>query len=115
MSPTTGHTNRAVIVWCDDGLLRSKTGHRTPVNPDDVEVDEVLAAALRRDREDGRLVLGLSWQPEIAAGTRTAVEVDDVFERMNVLLIVDSHGSWASHTGPFRPLSPFPRSRLYCA
>jgi aryl-alcohol dehydrogenase-like predicted oxidoreductase/histidinol phosphatase-like enzyme/predicted kinase len=81
-----GHTNRAVIVWCDDVLLRSKAGHRTPVDPDDVVIDEVLAAALRRDRKDGHLILGLSWQPEIAEGTRTAANVAAVFERMNALM-----------------------------
>ena len=66
-------------------LLRSKTGHRTPVDADDVETDEALAAALRRDREDGYLILGLSWQPEIAAGSRTAAGAAAVFERMNAL------------------------------
>ena len=84
--PPAGHTNRAVIVWCDDVLLRSKAGHRTPVDPDDVEIDEALAAALRRDREDGYLILGLSWQPEIADGTRTAADVAAVFARMNALV-----------------------------
>lgn len=85
-TPTAGHTNRAVIVWCDDVLLRSKSGQRTPVDPDDVEIDEVLAGALRRDREDGYLILGLSWQPEIAAGTRMAADVAAVFARMNALV-----------------------------
>ena len=84
--PPAGHTNRAVVVWCDDVLLRSKAGHRTPVDPDDVEIDETLAAALRRDREDGHLILGLSWQPEIADGTRTAADVAAVFARMNALV-----------------------------
>ena len=84
--PPAGHTNRAVVVWCDDVLMRSKAGHRTPVDPDDVEIDEALAAALRRDREDGRLILGLSWQPEIANGSRTAADVAAVFARMNALV-----------------------------
>jgi aryl-alcohol dehydrogenase-like predicted oxidoreductase/histidinol phosphatase-like enzyme/predicted kinase len=83
--PPAGHTNRAVIVWCDDVLLHSRAGHRTPVDPDDVEVDEALAATLRRDRDEGYLILGLSWQPEIADGTRTAADVAAVFARMNAL------------------------------
>jgi len=81
-----GHTNRAVVVWCDNVLLRSRGGHRTPVDPDDVEIDEALAAALRRDRDEGYLVLGLSWQPEIADGTRTTADVAAVFARMNALV-----------------------------
>ena len=84
--PPAGHTNRAVVVWCDDVLLRSRNGHRTPVDPDDVQIDEALADALRRDREEGHLILGLSWQPEIADGTRTAADVAAVFARMNALV-----------------------------
>lgn len=84
--PLSGHTNRAVVVWCDDVLLRSRNGHRTPVDPDDVQIDEALAVALRRDREEGHLILGLSWQPEIADGTRTAADVAAVFARMNALV-----------------------------
>ena len=84
--PPEGHTNRAVVVWCDDVLLRSRAGHRTPVDPDDVVIDDSLAAALRRDREEGLLILGLSWQPEIADGTRTTADVAAVFARMNALI-----------------------------
>jgi aryl-alcohol dehydrogenase-like predicted oxidoreductase/histidinol phosphatase-like enzyme/predicted kinase len=80
------HTNRAVVVWCDDVLLRSKAGHRTPVDADDVVIDQALAAALRREREDGYLILGMSWQPEIADATRTPADVAAVFDRMNALL-----------------------------
>lgn len=83
--PQPGHTNRAVIVWCDQLLLRSKSGQRTPVDPDDVEIDEALAAQLRRDRDSGFLILGLSWQPEIADGTRTRESADAVFARMGEL------------------------------
>jgi aryl-alcohol dehydrogenase-like predicted oxidoreductase/histidinol phosphatase-like enzyme/predicted kinase len=84
--PLARHTNRAVVVWCDDVLMRSKAGHRTPVDPDDVEIDKELAAVLRCDREDGYLILGLSWQPEIANGSRTAADVAAVFARMNALV-----------------------------
>ena len=37
------HVNRAVIVWCDGILLRSRSGARTPVDPDDVVVAEERA------------------------------------------------------------------------
>ena len=65
------HVHRAVIVWCDDVLFRSRSGARTPASPDDMVVDEDRAATLRRYHDDGWRVLGLSWQPEIAAGTRS--------------------------------------------
>jgi len=31
-------TGRAVILWCDGVLQRSRAGHRTPMNPEDLEV-----------------------------------------------------------------------------
>ena len=100
-TPQAGHTNRAVVVWLDDVLLRSKSGQRTPVDPGDVEIDEALAAALRRDREDGYLILGLSWQPEIAAGSRTAAGAAAVFERMNELAGLPIEVEYCPHSaGP---------------
>jgi histidinol phosphatase-like enzyme len=99
--PPAGYTNRAVIVWCEDVLLRSKTGQRTPSDPDDVAVDEALAAALRRDRDKGYLILGLSWQPQIADGTRTAADVAAVFARMNALVGFPIEVEYCSHpAGP---------------
>ncbi len=97
----SGYTNRAIVVWCDDVLMRSKNGHRTPVDPDDVEIDTTLAAALRRDRDEGYLILGLSWQPEIADGTRTAAGAAAVFARMNALAGVTVDVEYCPHpAGP---------------
>jgi aryl-alcohol dehydrogenase-like predicted oxidoreductase/histidinol phosphatase-like enzyme/predicted kinase len=96
-----GNTNRAVVVWCDQVLLRSKAGHRTPVEPNDVEIDETLAAQLRRDCESGYLILGLSWQPEIAAGTRTPAEAAAVFTRMSELAGLEIAVEYCPHpAGP---------------
>ena len=93
--------NRAVIVWCDEVLLRSRSGQRTPVGRDDVAVAENRAAALRRYRDDGWRVLGLSWQPEIAAGTRTAADAQAVFARMQELLSLAIDVEYCPHpAGP---------------
>lgn len=101
--PLEGHTNRAVIVWCDDVLLRSRSGNRTPANPGDVAIDEGLAAALRRYRDEGYVILGLSWQPEIADGTHTRSDVDAVFSRMNALLGIPIEVEYCPHgAGPPR-------------
>lgn len=78
--------NRAVLVWCDGVLLRSRTGCRAPLVPDDVEVPADCAPILRRYHEAGWRLLGLSWQPEIAAGTQSHADADAVFVRMNELL-----------------------------
>jgi aryl-alcohol dehydrogenase-like predicted oxidoreductase/histidinol phosphatase-like enzyme/predicted kinase len=78
--------NRAVIVWCDEVLLRSRSGRRVPLTPDDVDVVTDRAAALRRYQEAGWRLLGLSWQPDIAAGTQSPAGAAAVFTRMNAML-----------------------------
>jgi hypothetical protein len=45
--------NRAVILWCDGVLHRSRAGHRTPRSPDDVDVAGERGAVLRRYADDG--------------------------------------------------------------
>ena len=78
--------NRAIIIWCDGILVRSLSSQRVPTGTDDVIVDPGRAATLRPYAEQGFRLLGLSWQPEIAEGKRTAAEIQAVFARMNELL-----------------------------
>jgi histidinol phosphatase-like enzyme len=93
--------NRAVIVWCDEVLLRSRSGQRTPVDRDDVAVVEHRAATLGRYRDEGWRVLGLSWQPEIAGGTRSAEDAKAVFARMQELLSLAIDVEYCPHAaGP---------------
>jgi aryl-alcohol dehydrogenase-like predicted oxidoreductase/histidinol phosphatase-like enzyme/adenylate kinase family enzyme len=61
-----GHDRRAVIVWCDDG-----------------ELDPGLATKLTTYRNAGYLILGLSWQPGLADGTRTEDDVRAIFDRIS--------------------------------
>jgi predicted kinase/histidinol phosphatase-like enzyme len=97
------YINRAVIVWCDDVLMRSRSGARTPVNPDDVAIVEECAAMLRAHQDDGWPVLGMSWQPEIAAATRTPADVDTVFARVNELAGLSMEVAYCPHAaGPPR-------------
>jgi aryl-alcohol dehydrogenase-like predicted oxidoreductase/histidinol phosphatase-like enzyme/predicted kinase len=99
--PAPSRVNRAVFVWCDDVLLRSRSGQRTPVDPDDVAVVENRAATLRRYGDEGWRVLGMSWQPEIAAGTRSADHAKAVFARMRELLSVSIEVEFCPHAaGP---------------
>jgi aryl-alcohol dehydrogenase-like predicted oxidoreductase/predicted kinase/histidinol phosphatase-like enzyme len=79
-------TNRAVIIWCDGVVLRSRSGQRFPTGPDDVDVPPDRAAVLRHYRDEGWLLLGLSWQPEIALGTQSVQGARAIFVRMNELL-----------------------------
>ena len=55
-----------MILWCDGVLQRSRAGHRTPRDPDDVEVIDGRAVHLQRYVADGWGVFGVTWLPEIA-------------------------------------------------
>ena len=93
--------NRALIVWCDGVLLRSRSGRRVPATPDDVEVVAERGAILRRHRETGWRLLGMSWQPEIAGGSQSPEGVEAVFARMNELLGVEIEVAHCPHgAGP---------------
>ncbi len=93
--------NRAVIICCEDVLLRSRLGLRVPLVPEDVEAMTDRAAVLRRYREEGYQLLGISWQPEIADGKQSAEGVAAVMRRMCDLLGVDIEVEYCSHAaGP---------------
>jgi len=93
--------NRAVIVWCDGILFRSRSGRRVPLTADDVDVFADRAATLRRYQESGARVLGMSWQPEIADGTQSPAGAGAVFARLRELLDVEIEVEWCPHAaGP---------------
>jgi aryl-alcohol dehydrogenase-like predicted oxidoreductase/histidinol phosphatase-like enzyme/predicted kinase len=75
-------TSRALILWCEGVLRRSRSGRRTPMSPDDVEVLTERAPVLARYQAEGWRLLGLSWQPEIADEVLTRAQVDAGFARM---------------------------------
>jgi histidinol phosphatase-like enzyme len=91
--PFTRHTGptwttRAVIVWADGVLRRSRAGHRTPLSVDDLEVPAEAGTVLRRFADEGRTIVALGWRPEIADGAMiadTAAQIDaHMAERLNV-------------------------------
>jgi histidinol phosphatase-like enzyme len=93
--------NRALILWCDGVLRRSRQGLRTPTSADDVEVIAGRAEVLRRYRSEGWRILGLSWQPEIAEETMTAKDVEAAFARMQELIEVEIDVVYCPHAaGP---------------
>jgi aryl-alcohol dehydrogenase-like predicted oxidoreductase/predicted kinase/histidinol phosphatase-like enzyme len=95
--------NRALIIWCDGVLSRSRSGRRVPLTPEDVDVPAEYAATLRRHREDGWRLLAMSWQPDIAAGIQSAEGAAAVFARMNELLGLDFEVEYCPHAaGPPR-------------
>ena len=92
-------SQKAVLVWCDGILVRSRSGLRSPSSPEDVELVEDRSQVLRRHAEAGWRVLGLSWRPDVAAGTITAEMVDTVFAKVRELLDVAIDIRYCPHGG----------------
>ena len=93
--------NRAIILWCDDVLLRSRSGVRVPLTPEDVEIVANRVEVLRRYQDAGYRLLGISWQPDIVNGAQSAEGVAAVVRRMCELLGVDIEVEYCPHApGP---------------
>jgi aryl-alcohol dehydrogenase-like predicted oxidoreductase/histidinol phosphatase-like enzyme len=95
--PAAARARRALLFWYDGVLRRSRSGARTPESPDDVELLPGRAQALRRAHEQGLLLLGLSWHPEIATGTATQAQVEACFARTHELLGVPMEALYCPH------------------
>jgi histidinol phosphatase-like enzyme/predicted kinase len=77
--------NRAVIIWCDGILLRSRSGRPAPSTPGDVEAFPERTAVLRRYHAEGWRILGMSWLPGIAERKMSSSEADAIFARLREL------------------------------
>jgi aryl-alcohol dehydrogenase-like predicted oxidoreductase len=95
-------TNKAVIVWCDDVLIRRRSGgDGLPFSSEDVEVLVERGAALRRYQDEGWRLFGLSWRPEISAKTLTIEQADACFARVREILGVPLEIFYCPHgAGP---------------
>ena len=92
---------RAVVVWCDGILVRSRSNQRVPSSVDDLVVDIGRATTLRRYAEQGFRLLGLSWRPDVAEGKRAAADVGQIFATMNELLRLAIEVEYCTHAaGP---------------
>ncbi len=97
-----GWDRRALILELD-GVVRSKPGARAPVEPDGVEVLPGRSEVLRRHADDGWLLLGVAWQPEVEDGAATADDVEEGFEALRERLGVDLDVAYCPHrAGPPR-------------
>jgi aryl-alcohol dehydrogenase-like predicted oxidoreductase/histidinol phosphatase-like enzyme/predicted kinase len=93
--------NRALIVWCDGVLVRSRSGRRMPLTPDDVDVLTERAPILRRYQQEGWPLLGMSWQPEIADRAQTPTGAAAVLTQMKEQLGLEIEVEYCPHAaGP---------------
>ncbi len=74
-APDASFTNRALVVWLDGVIWRSRSGLRTPRAPEDVELVPGRADVLRRHGDEGLPLFGLSWQPDVAEGQTSPATV----------------------------------------
>jgi aryl-alcohol dehydrogenase-like predicted oxidoreductase/histidinol phosphatase-like enzyme len=92
-------TRRALLIWCDGVLMRSRSGRRVSLSIDDVDIVPGRADVLRRYAQDGWPLLALAWRPEIADGTVAAPQVDAAFARMQELISVTMDIRYCPHGG----------------
>jgi histidinol phosphatase-like enzyme len=92
-------TNRAVMLWCDGVLCRSRSGLRTPLSPDDVDVPAARGDVLRRYLDEGWLLLGFSWQPEVTENDVDPGRVTATLLRMQELLGLSMDVEFCPHPG----------------
>jgi histidinol phosphatase-like enzyme/predicted kinase len=96
-----GRTGRAVLVWCDGVLARSRSGRRVAASVEDLEVLRERRVVLERSMAEGYRVIALSWQPEVDDGVATRQEVDAIFARMVAELAVPMDVLYCPHrAGP---------------
>ena len=67
---TPAHVNRAVIVWCDDVLRSQPVGPPRAARTPRTSRRSAIARRAAPLSGDGWRLLGLSWQPDVAEGTR---------------------------------------------
>ena len=80
-------TNKALIVWCDAAFIERPAATH--------------ASLLRRYQDEGWLLLGLAWRPEVADKTLTIEQVDAEFARMQEQLGVSIEMLYCPHgAGP---------------
>jgi len=58
-------TNRAVVVWLDGVLWRSRSEARSPTSPEDLELLPAGLERLRQYAAEGFRIFGLTWRPDM--------------------------------------------------
>jgi len=89
--------NKAPLLDLDGTLRRTKSGAPFPSTPDDVEILPNRAEVLRRWREDGYRLLGVSNQSGVAAGRLDEAAVRACFKRTSELLGLDLEIAFCPH------------------
>lgn len=83
-------TARALVMELDGVLWASRSGARSPIDPDDVALLPGARELCARHREEGYRLAATAWRPEIAArGEAARATFEATFARARELLEVD--------------------------
>ena len=91
------YVNKAIILDYDGTLRRTKSGERYPSTPEDIEILPNRAETLKKYREKGYLLLGVSNQSFVAKGDFTLEELIDCFDNTHALLGIDFEYKFCPH------------------
>lgn len=99
--------NKAIIVDYDGTLRETKSGSKFPVDPSDITILPRRTETLKRYKDQGYLILGVSNQSGIAKKQLTHEMAVKCFDRTNELLGVDIDVRFCPHSVP--PITCFCR------
>lgn len=101
--PEAGFDSQAVFVQLEGVLRESRKGDRAPLTVDDLAVRSACTPVLQRWRDEGYLLVGLSWQPALAEGLISEEDVRACFGATRSQLGVDIELAFCPHgDGPPR-------------
>jgi len=90
-------SNKALLLDFDGTLRRTKSGAPYPSSADDLEILPGRSEVLKRWRDEGALLLGVSNQSGVAAGRLDVPTVQALFERTCALLDVEIDVAFCPH------------------
>jgi aryl-alcohol dehydrogenase-like predicted oxidoreductase/predicted kinase/histidinol phosphatase-like enzyme len=94
--PSTG-TGRGVLLWYDGVVRTTRSGDPRPRAADDTVLLPGRREALHRLAGEGHVLLGLSWNPEVAQGRVTAEEIEASFGATSLELGLEVPVAWCPH------------------
>jgi HAD superfamily hydrolase (TIGR01662 family) len=91
------YKNRAIILDYDGTIRKTKSGVKYPLTKEDVEILPNRTEILKKYKELGYLLLGVSNQSGVAKGDLTYEQADEIFKYTNKLLGIDIEYKFCPH------------------
>lgn len=101
------HRRPAIFFDCD-GVLNEEPGLHGAIKPEDVRVVPGAGTAVKRARDAGRLVIGITNRPQVAKGLVTHSELARILGRLEALLAADGGVLDRIYYCPHHPEAGFP-------